>query len=211
MVWIVVVVIPIILRSLPNHSADARARSSSHDGSLQTAAEDRAQSRTSCRSNQSAFARPNPALVLPVVVMVRTIVWVVVVPAMSATAHTVVISAVVMRLREPGNNRRRKNKKNNKNRVPEPAHPRLDANSPSKAFPPFQTFASAQSSPNCSERANAVTAIFEQQGDIPLTNMLAPGAMGASSQVDSDATAEGQAENRRVVVRILQNKGVSGT
>jgi OOP family OmpA-OmpF porin len=62
-----------------------------------------------------------------------------------------------------------------------------------------------------SERANAVTAILEQQGGIPLTNMLAPGAMGTSQQVDSDKTAEGQAENRRVVVRILQNKGVSGT
>jgi outer membrane protein OmpA-like peptidoglycan-associated protein len=61
-----------------------------------------------------------------------------------------------------------------------------------------------------SERANAVTAILEQQGGIPLTNMLAPGAMGTSSQVDSDATAEGQAENRRVVVRILQNKGIAG-
>ena len=32
-----------------------------------------------------------------------------------------------------------------------------------------------------SERANAVTAILEQQGGIPLTNMLAPGAMGTSS------------------------------
>jgi OmpA-OmpF porin, OOP family len=62
-----------------------------------------------------------------------------------------------------------------------------------------------------SERASAVTAILEQQGGIPLTNMLAPGAMGTSNQVDSDKTAEGQAENRRVVVRILQNKGVSGT
>jgi OmpA-OmpF porin, OOP family len=62
-----------------------------------------------------------------------------------------------------------------------------------------------------SERANAVTAVLVQQGQIPLTNMLAPGAMGTSSQVDSDKTAEGQAENRRVVVRILQNKGVSGT
>jgi outer membrane protein OmpA-like peptidoglycan-associated protein len=62
-----------------------------------------------------------------------------------------------------------------------------------------------------SERANAVTAFLEQQGGIPLTNMLAPGAMGTSSQVDSDATKEGQAENRRVVVRILQNKGIAGT
>jgi outer membrane protein OmpA-like peptidoglycan-associated protein len=62
-----------------------------------------------------------------------------------------------------------------------------------------------------SERADAVTAILEQQGGIPLTNMLAPGAMGTSQQVDSDKTAEGQAENRRVVVRILQNKGIAGT
>jgi OmpA-OmpF porin, OOP family len=61
-----------------------------------------------------------------------------------------------------------------------------------------------------SERAAAVTAILQQQGGVPLTNMLAPGAMGTSSQVDSDKTAEGQAENRRVVVRILQNKGIAG-
>ena len=61
-----------------------------------------------------------------------------------------------------------------------------------------------------SERAAAVTAILQQQGQIPLTNMLAPGAMGTSNQVGSDATAEGQAENRRVVVRILQNKGIAG-
>jgi outer membrane protein OmpA-like peptidoglycan-associated protein len=40
--------------------------------------------------------------------------------------------------------------------------------------------------------------------------MLAPGAMGTSSQVDSDTTKEGQAENRRVVVRVLQNKGIAG-
>jgi OmpA-OmpF porin, OOP family len=62
-----------------------------------------------------------------------------------------------------------------------------------------------------SERANAVTQILQQQGQIPLTNMLAPGAMGTSSQVGTDKTVEGQAENRRVVVRILQNKGISGT
>src|SRR3984885_4632018 len=148
-VRIVIVVIPIILRSLPNHSADARARSSSHDGSLQTAAEDRAQRRPACRSNQSAFTRPNPALVLPVVVMERTIVWVVVVPAMSAAAHTVVVSAVVMRLREPGNNRRRKNKKNNKHRIPERAHSPFDAKPPYKAFRLSRTFASAQSSLPC--------------------------------------------------------------
>lgn len=61
------------------------------------------------------------------------------------------------------------------------------------------------------ERAENVLALLEQDGKIPLTNILAPGAMGTSSQVAPDATKEGQAENRRVVVRILQNKGIAGT
>jgi len=61
------------------------------------------------------------------------------------------------------------------------------------------------------ERADNVLAFLEQNGNIPLTNILAPGAMGTSNQIAANATAEGQAENRRVVVRILQNKGISGT
>jgi OmpA-OmpF porin, OOP family len=60
------------------------------------------------------------------------------------------------------------------------------------------------------ERADNVTDFLEQQGGIPLTNILAPGAMGTSRQVAPDTTAEGQADNRRVVVRILQNKGIAG-
>ena len=61
------------------------------------------------------------------------------------------------------------------------------------------------------DRANNVSQFLMQQGHIPLTNMLAPGAMGESRQVGSDKTADGQAENRRVVVRVLQNKGIAGT
>ncbi len=61
------------------------------------------------------------------------------------------------------------------------------------------------------ERATNVLEFMEQQGGIPLTNVLAPGAMGTSQQVAPDNTVEGQAENRRVVVRILQNKGIAGT
>jgi outer membrane protein OmpA-like peptidoglycan-associated protein len=61
------------------------------------------------------------------------------------------------------------------------------------------------------QRADHVLHFLEQQGGIPLTNVLAPGAMGTSDQVASDSTAEGQAANRRVVVRILQNKGVAGS
>lgn len=61
------------------------------------------------------------------------------------------------------------------------------------------------------ERAENVTNFLEQKAQIPLTNILAPGAMGTSRQVAPDTTAEGQADNRRVVVRILQNKGIAGT
>jgi len=61
------------------------------------------------------------------------------------------------------------------------------------------------------ERAENVANFLEQQCQVPLTNILAPGAMGTSKQVAPDTTSEGQAENRRVVVRILQNKGIAGT
>jgi outer membrane protein OmpA-like peptidoglycan-associated protein len=61
------------------------------------------------------------------------------------------------------------------------------------------------------ERANNVTNIVVQQGHVPLTNMLAPGAMGESRQVGNDKSEQGQAENRRVVVRALLNKGIAGT
>ena len=61
------------------------------------------------------------------------------------------------------------------------------------------------------DRADSVTEFLMQQGHIPITRMLAPGAMGESRQVGNDKTAEGQAENRRVVVRVLQNKGIAGT
>ena len=60
------------------------------------------------------------------------------------------------------------------------------------------------------ERANSVANILQQQGHVPLTNMLAPGAMGESRQVGKDNSAESEAQNRRVVVRILQNKGIAG-
>lgn len=60
------------------------------------------------------------------------------------------------------------------------------------------------------DRANNVTNILLQQANIPLTRMLAPGAMGESQPVGNEKTAEGQAENRRVVVRVLQNKAIAG-
>jgi outer membrane protein OmpA-like peptidoglycan-associated protein len=61
------------------------------------------------------------------------------------------------------------------------------------------------------DRANAVTNILIQQGRVPLTRMLAPGAMGETEQVGNAKSAESDAENRRVVVRVLQNKAIAGT
>jgi outer membrane protein OmpA-like peptidoglycan-associated protein len=60
------------------------------------------------------------------------------------------------------------------------------------------------------DRASNVTNILIQKGHIPLTRMLAPGAMGEAHQVGNDKSAEGQTENRRVVVRVLQNKAIAG-
>ena len=59
------------------------------------------------------------------------------------------------------------------------------------------------------DRANNVANLLIRQGHIPLTNMLAPAAMGESEQIQN-GTAEGVAQNRRVVVRILQNKALAG-
>ncbi|MGC1422853.1 MAG: OmpA family protein [Terracidiphilus sp.] len=62
------------------------------------------------------------------------------------------------------------------------------------------------------DRANNVANFLLQQGHVPLTNMLAPGAMGESRQISAgDTTADTEAANRRVVVRILQNKAIAGT
>jgi outer membrane protein OmpA-like peptidoglycan-associated protein len=58
------------------------------------------------------------------------------------------------------------------------------------------------------ERATGVCNILIQQGHVPLSRMLAPGAMGESA-----ATNVGNAdlgEDRKVVVRVLQNKGIVG-
>ena len=60
------------------------------------------------------------------------------------------------------------------------------------------------------ERANAVTQFLEQDANVPLTNMLAPGAMGTADQV-APGYQRRTGRNRRVVVMVLQNKGIAGT
>ena len=62
-----------------------------------------------------------------------------------------------------------------------------------------------------SERADAVLSIIQQTGVVPLTRILAPAAMGISDQIGDDAKSRsGQAQNRRVVVTIVVNKGITG-
>jgi Outer membrane protein and related peptidoglycan-associated (lipo)proteins len=59
------------------------------------------------------------------------------------------------------------------------------------------------------QRAAAVAAVLYQNG-IPSTKMNVPAAMGITDQVASNSTREGQAQNRRAVVRVLQNRGITG-
>jgi outer membrane protein OmpA-like peptidoglycan-associated protein len=59
------------------------------------------------------------------------------------------------------------------------------------------------------DRADKVTAILLQQARVPLPRMLAPAAMG-ESQAKKGATPADEANDRKVVVRVLQNKGIAG-
>jgi outer membrane protein OmpA-like peptidoglycan-associated protein len=59
------------------------------------------------------------------------------------------------------------------------------------------------------DRAERVTARLQQSG-IPTTRMLVPAAMGTTDQVASNDTKEGQAQNRRAIIRLLQNRGITG-
>jgi outer membrane protein OmpA-like peptidoglycan-associated protein len=60
------------------------------------------------------------------------------------------------------------------------------------------------------ERAAAVIAYLQQKGGIPLFRVLAPAAMGMSHAAATNETPQGMSENRRVVVKVLVNKGLAG-
>lgn len=61
-----------------------------------------------------------------------------------------------------------------------------------------------------SERADNVLTIIQQSGAVPMTRILAPAAMGVTEQVADNHSRSGQAQNRRVVVTIVVNKGITG-
>jgi len=60
------------------------------------------------------------------------------------------------------------------------------------------------------DRAEAVVAYLLQDCGVPVKNIVAPGAMSETHPVASNETAIGRAENRRVTLRLLVNKGVAG-
>lgn len=60
------------------------------------------------------------------------------------------------------------------------------------------------------DRAKAVITFLMQQGNVPIRHIVAPGAMGEYGAAASNETPEGRADNRRVEVKVLVNKAISG-
>jgi OmpA-OmpF porin, OOP family len=61
------------------------------------------------------------------------------------------------------------------------------------------------------ERAQNVIAYLLQSCNVPVRHIVAPGAMGEVAPVASNETKAGRAENRRVEIKVLVNKGLAGT
>jgi OOP family OmpA-OmpF porin len=61
------------------------------------------------------------------------------------------------------------------------------------------------------DRAKSVITYLIQQGNVPIRHIVAPGAMGEYGAVAPNETKAGRAENRRVEVKVLVNKGIGGS
>jgi len=61
------------------------------------------------------------------------------------------------------------------------------------------------------DRAKAVIRYLVQQGNVPVRHIVAPGAMGEYGAKAPNETAAGRAQNRRVEVKVLVNKGITGS
>jgi outer membrane protein OmpA-like peptidoglycan-associated protein len=59
------------------------------------------------------------------------------------------------------------------------------------------------------DRAQEVIAFLLQDCNVPVRHIVAPGAMGTADPTAPNETASGRAENRRVEVKVLVNKGLS--
>src|SRR5205807_6328676 len=61
------------------------------------------------------------------------------------------------------------------------------------------------------DRAKAVVTYLMQRGEVPVRHIVAPGAMGEYGEAAPNETGAGRAENRRVEVKVLVNKGIAGS
>lgn len=61
------------------------------------------------------------------------------------------------------------------------------------------------------ERAEAVVAYLLQECGIPVGRIVAPGALGETNPAASNESPSGRAENRRVEVKLLINKGIAAS
>ena len=61
------------------------------------------------------------------------------------------------------------------------------------------------------DRAKAVVTYLMQKGEVPVRHIVAPGAMGEYGAAAPNETQAGRAENRRVEVKVLVNKGIAGS
>lgn len=60
------------------------------------------------------------------------------------------------------------------------------------------------------DRAEAVVGYLIQQRHVPVRRIVAPGAMGEYQPTASNESESGRAQNRRVEVKVLVNKGIIG-
>jgi outer membrane protein OmpA-like peptidoglycan-associated protein len=60
------------------------------------------------------------------------------------------------------------------------------------------------------DRAKSVITYLMQKGGVPVRHIVAPGAMGEYGPAASNETDAGRAENRRVEIKVLVNKGITG-
>src|SRR4030081_1357977 len=61
------------------------------------------------------------------------------------------------------------------------------------------------------ERAKGVVTYLVQQGNVPVRHIVAPGAMGEYGSKSPNETKAGRAENRRVEIKVLVHKGITGS
>jgi outer membrane protein OmpA-like peptidoglycan-associated protein len=60
------------------------------------------------------------------------------------------------------------------------------------------------------ERAQELVAYLLQSCNVPLTHIVAPGTMGEADPAATTETTQGRAENRRVEVKVVVNRGLAG-